>query len=185
MMIRKWEQISSDIVYQKKWMKIREESCRLPDGQVLNPYIIVDVPNFCNVFVVTEMEEVIFVKQYRHAAGIISLELPGGMIDEGEDPIKSVAREMKEETGYVSEEIELLFTVYPNPPLESNIAWFYIAKNAKNIHSRSLDQFEDIEVIKISKNDFLRMLLNNEFTHGAQVGAMYAAAIKMQWLVMK
>lgn len=184
-MIKKWKKLSSETVYQKKWMTIREESCILPDGQVLNPYIIVDVPNFCNVFVVTENEEVVFVKQYRHAAGIISLELPGGMIDEGEEPIISATREMKEETGYVSDDIELLYTVCPNPPLESNQAWFFIAKNATLIHLRSLDQFEDIEVIKFSKSDFISMLLNNEFTHGAQVGAMYAAAIKMQWLVVK
>ena len=184
-MIKKWEAESSNTVYQKKWMTIREESCRLPDGSILNPYIIIDVPNFCNVFIVTENEEIVFVKQYRHAAGIISIELPGGMIDEGEEPIVSVAREMKEETGYDSNDIELLFTVCPNPPLESNRAWFYIAKNAKLSHPISLDQYEDIEVIKMTKNDFIKMLLNNEFTHGAQAGAMYAAAIKMGWLVVK
>ena len=184
-MIKKWELLSSETVYQKKWMTIREESCLLPDGRVLDPYIIIDVPHFCNVFVVTENEEIVFVKQYRHAAGIISLELPGGMVEEGEEPIKSVEREMKEETGYVSDDIERLFTVCPNPPLESNRAWFYIAKNAKLVHTKSLDQFEDIEVIKVPKNEFLSMLLNNEFTHGAQVGAMFAAAIKMGWLVVK
>ena len=107
------------------------------------------------------------------------------MVEEGEEPIKSVEREMKEETGYVSDDIERLFTVCPNPPLESNRAWFYIAKNAKLVHTKSLDQFEDIEVIKVPKNEFLSMLLNNEFTHGAQVGAMFAAAIKMGWLVVK
>ena len=184
-MIKIWELLSSETVYQKKWMTIREESCLLPDGNVLDPYIIIDVPNFCNVFVVTENEEIVFVKQYRHAAGIISLELPGGMVEEGEEPIKSVEREMKEETGYVSDDIERLFTVCPNPPLESNRAWFYIAKDAKLAHAKSLDQFEDIEVIKVPKNEFLSMLLNNEFTHGAQVGAMFAAAIKMGWLVVK
>ena len=60
-MIKKWELLSSETVYQKKWMTIREESCLLPDGRVLDPYIIIDVPHFCNVFVVTENEEIVFV----------------------------------------------------------------------------------------------------------------------------
>lgn len=76
-MIQKWEILSSEIVYQKKWLKIKEEACKLPDGQIIDPYIIVDVPNFCNVFLVTAADEVIMVKQYRHAAGIISIEMPG------------------------------------------------------------------------------------------------------------
>jgi 8-oxo-dGTP pyrophosphatase MutT (NUDIX family) len=182
-MIQQWEKLSSEIVYQKKWMKIREESCKLPDGQIIDPYIIVDVPNFCNVFVVTPDEEVIMVKQYRHAAGIISTEMPGGMIDDGEDPMIAAAREMQEETGYTSKEISLLFTISPNPPLESNRAWFFLARNAVQNHAVALDQFEDIELVKYSKKEFMQCLLNNEFTHGIQLGAMFAAAIQLGWLV--
>jgi ADP-ribose pyrophosphatase len=182
-MIQKWEKLSSEILYQKKWMKIREESCKLPDGQIIDPYIIVDVPNFCNVFVVTPDEEVIMVKQYRHAAGIISTEMPGGMIDDGEDPMIAAAREMQEETGYTSKEISLLFTISPNPPLESNRACFFLAKNAVQNQAIALDQFEDIELVKYSKKEFMQCLLNNEFTHGIQFGAMFAAAIQLGWLV--
>jgi 8-oxo-dGTP pyrophosphatase MutT (NUDIX family) len=182
-MIQEWEKLSSEIVYQKKWMKIKEEACKLPNGQIIDPYIIVDVPGFCNVFVVTEAEEVILVKQYRHAAGIISIEMPGGMIDEGEDPMIAAAREMQEETGYSSNDITLLYTISPNPPLESNRAWFYLAKNAVQVHATALDQYEDIELIKLSKKEFMQCLLNNEFTHGIQLGAMFAAAIQLGWLV--
>ncbi len=182
-MIQKWEKLSSEIVYQKKWLKIKEEACKLPIGQIIDPYIIVDVPNFCNVFVVTPDEEVIMVKQYRHAAGIISIEMPGGMIDEGEDPKIAAAREMQEETGYTSDQMECLFTICPNPPLENNHAWFFLAKNAVQNRQISLDQFEDIELVKFSKSAFMQCLLNNEFTHGTQLGAMFAASVKLGWLV--
>ncbi len=182
-MIQKWEILSSEIVYQKKWLKIKEEACKLPDGQIIDPYIIVDVPNFCNVFLVTAADEVIMVKQYRHAAGIISIEMPGGMIDKGEDPMVAAARELQEETGYTSDQMECLFTISPNPPLENNRAWFFIAKNAVQNRQVELDQFEDIELIKYSKTEFMQRLLNNEFTHGTQLGAMFAAAVKLGWLV--
>lgn len=182
-MVKSWEVLSSEIVYQKKWLQVKEERCKLPDGRVLDPYIIINVPSFCNVFIVTEQDEIVLVKQYRHAAGIISLELPGGMIDNGEDPLTAIIREMREETGYTSADVSLLYTIHPNPPLENNKAWFYLAKNAKQTQSISLDAFEDIELVLIPKKDFIQKLLNHEFTHGAQTGAMYAAAIQLGWLV--
>jgi|LakMenEpi03Aug12_release.lakeMendotaPanAssembly.Ray.scaffolds.fasta_scaffold00409_49 ADP-ribose pyrophosphatase len=182
-MIQKWEKLSSEIVYKKKWMNIKEEACKLPDGQIIDSYIIVDVPHFCNVFVVTAADEVIMVKQYRHAAGMVSIEMPGGMIDEGEDPMVAARREMQEETGYTSEEMSLLYAISTNPALESNRAWFFLAKNAVHNQATALDQYEDIELIKYTKSAFMQCLLNNEFTHGIQLGAMFAAAIELGWLV--
>lgn len=182
-MVKSWEILSSEIVYQKKWLQVKEERCKLPDGRILSPYIIIDVPSFCNIFIVTEQEEIVLVKQYRHAARIISLELPGGMIDNGEDPLTAVIREMREETGYTAEDVSLLYTIHPNPPLENNKAWFYLAKNAKQTQSIALDAFEDIELVLVPKKEFIQKLLNHEFTHGAQTGAMYAAAIQLGWLV--
>lgn len=184
-MKEQWKILSSSIVYQKKWLRVREEACQLPDGRILNPYISLDVPGFCNIFIVTENEEVVLVKQYRHAAGIVSIELPGGMVDPGEEPLQAAVREMREETGYASDDVKLLYAVSPNPPLEKNTAWFYLAKNARPTHAIELDAFEDIELLHVSKQEFINMLLKYEFTHGVQTGAMYAAAIELGWLAVK
>lgn len=180
-----WRVLSSAITYQKKWMQVKEEACELPDGRVLAPYIIISVPDFCNVVMVTAAEQVVMVKQYRHAAGIVSVELPGGMIDKDEDPLTAVKREMEEETGYTSDEVELLFTVHPNPPLESNRAWFYLAKNVHLTKPTAYDAYEDIALVLLSKAEFMELLLKHGFTHGTQSGAMYAAAIQLGWLVAK
>lgn len=182
MNIKAWTVQQSTIAYVKKWMKVKEEICLLPDGRILNPYIVIDVPSFCNVFMVTDNEEIVMVKQYRHAAGIISLELPGGMIESGEDPMVAAKREMEEETGYQSSQFELLYSIHPNPPLENNYAFFYLATEVKLTGNTGYDQFEDIEIILLSKEAFMEMILEKTFTHGAQVGAMYAAAIKLGWL---
>jgi 8-oxo-dGTP pyrophosphatase MutT (NUDIX family) len=184
-MINKWNLISTEIKYQKKWLTVHEQEVELPDGRILSPYLVIDVPSFCNVFIVTENEEVVLVKQYRQAAGILSIELPGGMVDPGEEPMKAALREMEEETGFSTNDMELLYTIHPNPPLENNRAWFYLAKGAKQIKDIQLDPFEDIEMMKISKQQFMEMLRTHSFTHGSQIGAMYAAAYKLGWLVTK
>lgn len=180
--IKAWKVQQSTIAYAKKWMKVKEEICLLPDGRMLNPYIVIDVPSFCNVFMVTDNEEIVLVKQYRHAAGIISLELPGGMVESGEDPMVAAKREMEEETGYQSSHFELLYSVHPNPPLENNYAFFYLATGVQLTGNTAYDQFEDIEIVILTKATFMEMILQKTFTHGAQVGAMYAAAIKLGWL---
>lgn len=181
-LIKPWTVQQSTVVYTKKWMRIMEEVCQLPDGQIINPYFIIEVPDFCNVIMVTTQDEIVMVEQYRHAAGIVSLELPGGMIEPGEDPMLAAKREMEEETGYQSNHFELLYSIYPNPPLENNQAHFYLATQVTLTGNTSFDQYEDIKLVLVSKNDFINKLLQNAFTHGAQVGAMFAAAIKLGWL---
>lgn len=180
--VKPWRVIQSKIAYQKKWMRVNEDTCELPDGRIISPYLSIIVPDFCNVVMITDQQEVVMVKQYRHAAGILSVELPGGMIDAGEDPLTAAKREMQEETGYTSEDIELLYSVNPNPPLEQNKAWFYLAKGVELTNKTAFDAFEDIELLLMPKADFVEMLLNHSFTHGIQAGAMYAAAIRLGWV---
>ncbi|WP_439506369.1 NUDIX hydrolase [Sediminibacterium sp.] len=180
--IKQWSVLQSNIGYTKKWLKIKEDICQLPDGRIIDPYIVIDVPNFCNIFMVTPSEEIVMVKQYRHAAGIITIELPGGMIESNEDPMVAAKREMEEETGYQTDEFELLYSVHPNPPLESNYAYFYLAKAVQPKGKTAYDPYEDIEIVLVPKEDFMKQLLAHSFKHGAQIGAMYAAAIKLGWL---
>lgn len=176
-----WKTLQSTITYTKKWLAIQEDICALPDGRIIDPYIIIQVPSFCNVFMVTSNDQVVMVKQYRHAAGIETLELPGGMIEPNEDPAVAAMREMTEETGYSSEHFELLFSVHPNPPLENNRAFFYLATNVQLTRQTEYDVFEDMEIVLVHKTDFINKLLANDFKHGTQIGAMYSAAIKLGW----
>ena len=78
-------------------------------------FTVIDSPNWVNVVALTPDEEVVFVRQYRHGTGQITLELPGGMVDPGEDFKQAGLRELKEETGYSGHETTLLGVVDPNP----------------------------------------------------------------------
>lgn len=181
-MMKPWVLLSEEIKFKKNWFSVVTQKVQLPDARILDPYFVVNVPNWANIIIATPNNELVMVKQYRQAAQAFTIEPAGGLIDENENPMQAAIREMQEETGYTSNEVSLLSEVYPNPALQPTKAYFYLAENAELTLQKNLDAFEDIEIVILPKQQVLDMLHNNEFTNGVQVGAIYKAVIKLGWL---
>ena len=181
----KWKMLSTKYVYENKWFHARADSCELPDGRVIEPYFVVELPDFCNMVIVTKEEQVILVRQYSYPVNQTTYELAGGVIEKNEDPAKAALREMEEETGYSSNEIEFLYKAACNPALNNNTAYFYLARNAFKIESQNLDALEDIDVVSFSKQEFIQLLKENKLQHAVQLGAVYEAMIRLGWLQPK
>ena len=179
----RWEKLSSKQVYSDRWFHARADSCRFPDGRVIEPYYVVELPNWANIVVVTKDDKIVLVRQYRYPVDQITLELPGGVIDKGEDPMQAAIREMQEETGYHSNEVEFLCKLAPNPAINDNTAYFYLARNAEPGEKKNFDAFEDIELCIFSKEQFLQLLRENKIQHGVQLGPIYEALIRLGWLL--
>lgn len=169
-------------MYEQKWFHVRADSCLLPDGRTMEPYFVVEVPNWCNMVAVTEDEKMILVRQYRYPVDATTYELPGGVIEEGEAPEKAALREMEEETGYTSNDVEYLFEVRPNPAINNNTAYFYLARNAVKTTSLNLDPYEDLDVLLFTKEEMRTLLAENKLQHGVQLGAVYEAMLRLGWL---
>jgi hypothetical protein len=110
MIIEKWQKIASKYLVREKWATLRVDEVKLPGGIVKDDYYVLEYPNWVNAIALTETGKIIMVRQYRHAADIISLEVPGGVIDGDEEPAFAVKRELLEETGYSFQTTELLPT---------------------------------------------------------------------------
>src|SRR5512138_2341120 len=82
--IMKWKTLSSKYLFDDKnlWFKVRKEVCQAPDGRIIDPYYVYEFPEWATAVALTEDNKVILVKQYRHAIGEISIELPGGCVDD-------------------------------------------------------------------------------------------------------
>lgn len=178
----RWEKLSSRKVYSDRWLQLHADSCRFPDGRIIEPYYIVELPNWANVVVLTADEKIVLVRQYRYPVDQITFELPGGVIEAGEDPMEAGIREMQEETGYHATEVEFLCKLAPNPAMNNNTAYFYLAKNAVLGEKKNFDAFEDIDVMLFSKSAFMDLLRENKIQHGVQLGPIYQALIKIGWI---
>ncbi|HEY8078667.1 MAG TPA: NUDIX hydrolase [Labilithrix sp.] len=129
-------------------------------------------PDWCNVVAETPEGEVVFVWQYRPGTDAMSLEVPGGVIDEGEAPEAAAARELREETGYEAERFELLSVVEPNPALQNNRCYTFLARGAKKTAETEFDDVEDLELALVPKRDVPAILDAGEVTHALVVSAL-------------
>ncbi len=129
-------------------------------------------PDWCNVVAETPEGDVVLVWQYRFGTDAMSLEVPGGVIDPGEAPEAAARRELREETGYDADSFELLSVVEPNPALQGNRCFTYLARNARPVGATSFDELEDLELALVAKRDLPQILDAGEITHALVVVAL-------------
>ncbi|HEY4652700.1 MAG TPA: NUDIX hydrolase [Pontibacter sp.] len=178
--IQPWKTLKSEMVVNEKWYKLRRDEVELPNGTVLDDYYVSVRPNVVLTFPVTEDGHVIFVRQYKHAAGNIFIELPGGVIDDHEDnPMEAARREMLEETGYTSDNMELVLEVIDNPTKDTNKIYFYLARNAYKVAEQDLDESENIEVLYVPLQEVEQLVLSGKINVSGSVALCLLALRKL------
>lgn len=178
--IQPWKIRSSEMVVNEKWYKLRRDEVELPNGVVLDDYYVSVRPDVVLTFPVTEDGQVIFVRQYKHAAQNVFIELPGGVIDDHEtNPLEAARREMLEETGYTSDNLELVLEVIDNPTKDTNKIYFYLARNAYKTAEQDLDESENIEVLLVPLQDVEQMVMSGKINVSGSVALCLLALKKL------
>jgi ADP-ribose pyrophosphatase len=115
-----------ETVFTTPWFQILSEQAR-GGGQ---PHYLIQGMDFVAVVAVTAQQQILVVRQYRVAAGAVTLELPAGHIDAGETPEQAARRELVEETGYTAKEFRLLAALSPSVARFTNRMWCFLAADA-------------------------------------------------------
>jgi len=174
MEIEKWEKLSSTYLVKEKWATLRVDTCKLSNGTIKDDYYVLEYPNWVNAVALTKENKIIMVRQYRHGADIISLEIPGGVIDdEDESPEIAVKREMLEETGYSFESAELIATLYPNPATSINKTFTYLLKGGVKVQEQHLDEHEILNVEEYTIEEVKHILKENKIDQALHAAALF------------
>ncbi|RZL30543.1 MAG: NUDIX hydrolase [Pedobacter sp.] len=173
MEILKWQKIASKYLVREKWATLRVDTCKLPNGTVKDDYYVLEYPNWVNAVALTKDNQLILVRQYRFAAEIISLEVPGGVIDDGEDPETAIVRELIEETGYTFDSCEQIATLYPNPATSTNKTFTYLLKGGVKTHEQHLDEHEILNVELYSIEEVKQLLKDNKIEQSLHASALF------------
>lgn len=141
------EQTGSSRAFDGKMLHVRVDRVRLPSGRE-SVREVVEHPGSVVIVPVTEDDEVIMIRQFRHAAGRTLLELPAGLIDPGEEILDTAARELREETGYEAGTLELLTTVFMTPGYSDERASIVLAEGCVAT-DHDPDPDEPIQIVTI------------------------------------
>ena len=174
-----WKILSSEYISKHQYFTARRDRCERPDGQIVDPYFVVELPTSVCALAITEDNKVILARQYRHPIDETILEIPGGFIDENEGPKIAIARELLEETGYEFSSFDYLGKIAANPGVLDNFTHLFLAQGGKKIAKQSLDANEDIEIILLPLNEVRRMLQQNEFVQALHACCMFYAFQKL------
>jgi ADP-ribose pyrophosphatase len=174
-----WKICSSEYLHKGPWATLRSDKCEMPDGRIVEQYYVLEYSNWVNAVAITEDNKILMVRQYRHAAAIVSLEIPGGVIDGDESPEHAMRRELLEETGYQFDSMELLCTVYANPSTANNHTYCYLAKGGKKVQEQSLDEHEELVVEEYTIDQVKLLLAENKIAQALHCTGLYYAFIKL------
>jgi len=147
----------SQIVY-SGFFQVRQDLLRRSDG-LMHPYTSVVLSTDAAAILGQDREgRWILNREYRHPIGAQILGCPGGRLEPGEDPIEGGLREFFEETGYWSDEIELLGVAYPFAGICNQKIYFLLAKNAYKKADPSLDPFEFIQTELLTEEQLRKQI---------------------------
>ena len=154
----------------------------MPNGHVVPEYYVLEYPDWVNMVALTADNRFILVRQYRHGVQQNVLEVPGGVIDPGEDAQEAARREMLEETGYRFDTIEEISTLFPNPATSTNKTTTYLLTGGVKVQEQDLDEQEEIDVILASPAEVKQWLLDNQFGQALHTAALFYALVKLDLL---
>ena len=167
--VARWQRKRSEQLADCRVFQVRRDVSANPRDGFEHNFYVIEAPDWINIIPLTVNDEVVMIEQYRPGTDEITMEIPGGLVDEGESPREAAAREMLEETGYAGSEIIALGKTRPNPAIQNNWIHTFLARNASFKHEPVFESTEHTSVRLVPLADVPALVADGTITHALVV----------------
>ncbi len=153
-------QIATETIYDGRILKVTNDTVKLENGQTA-PREVIHHPGGACIVPLTDAMEVLMVRQFRYPHNEITLEIPAGKLEYGEDPKACAIRELQEEVGATAAQVFYLGCLYPTPAYDKEVIHMYLATGLTFADSNP-DENEFLDVVKLPLTQVISMIMDNK-----------------------
>ena len=173
-----WTVSASRYSFRDRWLSVRSDSCVAADGTAIDPYHVVELPDWVNVVALTPARDIVLVREYRHGTAEIALELPSGTIDPGESSLATAQRELLEETGHGGGLWHRTGCNAANPARQNNHVTTFLALDVEKLTQPRPEPGEVMEVLTMPLAALFAGLADGSLQfHGQHLGSLFNALL--------
>ncbi|MGZ3693189.1 MAG: NUDIX hydrolase [Bdellovibrionota bacterium] len=168
-----WRETSRKLVYKSRIFDLFNIGFKSEKSGKEGQFDIIETKDWVNVLAITDQNEAIMVRQFRYGISDLTLEFPAGMIETGQTPLEAAKRELREETGGTATSIEPIGVCHSNPAIFNNRCFHYVAKGVVAAEAQELDEYEEIEVVRVPLANIDQMIAEGKITHALALLTWY------------
>lgn len=175
-----WTFRQRETIVKDQWIDFRKDTYMMPDHSIRGPFYTFSKKNYAVVCATDEEGRLICVRQYRQGIRHVTTEFPAGGIEddtpgrpEEKTALSAARRELREETGYTSEQWHYLGMMPSNPTVADNYACIFFAENCRKTENISPDDTEFLKTVLYTRDDFEKLIRNGGFEQPVHLLAWY------------
>jgi ADP-ribose pyrophosphatase len=168
-----FETISTENIYHGRAFDVRRDQVRLPNGSLAHLDIVEHV-GAVTIIPVDAQGHILFVRQYRHAAGGVLLELPAGTMEPEEPPLECARREIREETGMAADRLQKVGEFFLAPGYSTEYMHIYLATELRRDPLPG-DQDEFLSLVPLEIEQAYQDILDGEIKDAKSIAALMLA----------
>jgi 8-oxo-dGTP pyrophosphatase MutT (NUDIX family) len=171
--VKAWSRKGSEQIADCRVFTVHQTRSVSPVDASEHSFFLVNSGEWVNLVPITENNEIVCIRQFRHGSEKITLEIPGGLVDSGEEPAVAAARECLEETGYLANDIESLGVLNPNPAIHPNHLHTFVARGVERVADIANTATERTDVQLIPMHQVPEMLVSGEIDHALVAATLW------------